>query len=161
MDAGIRTKPPFTLRRLGGSDAAGYRALRLQGLRTHPEAFGTAWDEEASRPLDWFAERLERNAVFGGCLNGAILAGVAGLRVPDGVKLRHKGMLWGMYVVPEARGSGLATALVARVVKHAKDIVEEIQLTVAASNLAAVRLYARVGFVQYGLDRRALKIGDQ
>jgi len=31
------------------------------------------------------------------------LVGVAGFRVEDAVKLRHKGVLWGMYVRPEAR----------------------------------------------------------
>ena len=161
MHAGTRTKPPFTLRRLDGSDAAAYRELRLEGLRSHPEAFGVSWEDEASKPTEWFAERLKGNAVFGGWLDSLTLVGVAGLKVPEAAKLRHKGILWGMYVMPEARGSGLAPTLIARVVEHATDAVEEIQLTVAASNLAAVRLYARAGFVQYGLDRRALKIGDQ
>ena len=160
MGAGPDTKP-FTIRRLDGSDAAAYRGLRLEGLRSHPEAFSASWEDEAAKPAEWFAERLERNAVFGGWLDGATLAGAAGLRVPDAAKLRHKGTLWGMYVRPEARGSGLAAALVARVVEHAADVVEEVQLTVAAANPAALRLYARAGFVQYGLDRRALRLGDQ
>jgi RimJ/RimL family protein N-acetyltransferase len=33
-------------------------------------------------------------------------------------------------------------------------------LTVVASNAAACRLYRAAGFEQYGLERRALKIGD-
>lgn len=39
--------PPFMLRRLGSSDAASYRELRLEGLRSHPEAFGASWEYEA------------------------------------------------------------------------------------------------------------------
>lgn len=38
--------------------------------------------------------------------------------------------------------------------------VEEVRLTVVATNTAAVRQYTRAGFNQYGLERRALKIGD-
>jgi len=80
--------------------------------------------------------------------------------VPDAPKLRHKGVLWGMYVRPAARGTGLAPALVARVLDHARGVVEEVRLTVAASNAAAVRLYEAAGFVPYGLERRALRVGN-
>lgn len=153
------TEPPFTLRRLTASDAAGYRDLRLEGLRSHPEAFGASWEEEADKPLAWFAARLEGSAVFGGWRGDQPLAGVAGLLVPGTIKLRHRGTLWGMFVRPAARGMGLAAALVGCVIEHAATVVEEVQLTVVASNAAAVRSYTRAGFRQYGLDRRALKIG--
>ena len=152
---------PFILRRLGAADAECYRALRLEGLRSHPEAFAASWDAEASEPLCWFAERLERNVVFGGWQDVSTLKGVVGLHVPDAPKSRHKGELWGMFVLPEARGTGLAAALVARVIEHAASSVEEIRLTVVTTNAAAVRLYARAGFTQFGLERRALKVGDQ
>ena len=156
------SRSPFTLRRLATPDAAYYRELRLEGLRSHPEAFGSSWDDEVSRPLAWFAERLERNAVFGGSSPASpALAGAVGFLVPDAVKLRHKGVLWGMFVRPEAQRTGLGTALVARVIEHAAQVVEEVQLTVVTSNTAAVRLYARAGFEQYGLERRALKVDDR
>src|SRR3954447_8614466 len=155
------TEPKFTLRRLGAAGGPAYRELRLQGLRDHPEAFGAAWEEESLRPPDWFAERLERHAVFAGSSAGnRALAGVAGLLVPEGAKLRHKGVLWGMFVRPEARGAGLGRELVARVMSHAAEIVEEVRLTVVASNPEAVRLYVRAGFERYGLERRALRVGD-
>lgn len=100
-------------------------------------------------------------AVFGGWLDGLALAGAAGLLVPASVKLRHKGVLWGMFVRPEARGTGLAAALVERVIEQAGSLVEEVRLTVVVSNTAAVRLYTRAGFKQYGLERRALKVGSR
>src|SRR5215217_8285706 len=124
----VQPSPPapeadaFTIRRLVAAEAAEYRELRLEGLGGHPEAFGAAWEEEAARPVAWFAERLERNAVFGAWAafdGGRTLAGIAGLLVPDAAKLRHKGVLWGMYVRPRARGMGMGAALVARVLDHA------------------------------------------
>ena len=154
-------KPVPTLRRLTPADAESYRAIRLEGLRSHPEAFGAAWEEEAGQPLSWFAERLERNAVFGGWLEGPIPAGVVGLLVPGAAKLRHKGVLWGMFIRPPARGTGMAPALVQRVIEAAADTVEELRLTVVASNTTAVRLYTRCGFREYGVEPRALKIGDR
>jgi RimJ/RimL family protein N-acetyltransferase len=154
-------KPVPTLRRLTPTDAESYRAIRLEGLRSHPEAFGVTCEEEAGQPLPWFAERLERNAIFGGWLEEPILAGVAGLLVPEAAKLRHKGLLWGMFIRPAARGRGLAAALVQRVIEAAADTVEELRLTVVASNIAAVRLYTHRGFRKYGVEPRALKVGNR
>lgn len=156
-----RSKAPFEVRRLSTMDAAGYRDLRLGGLRAHPEAFGASWEEEAAQPLAWFADRLDQNVVFGGGpVATSTLRGVVGFYVSDNAKQRHKGVLWGMFVQPEARGTGLGPSLVARVLEHAKQTVEEVRLTVTATNTAAIRLYERAGFEGYGLERRALKIGD-
>ena len=149
------------LRRLEMPDIASYRELRLEGLKAHPEAFASSWDYEADKPVSWWAERLEKNTILGGWVDNSPLVGVAGLRVQDAVKLRHKGVLWGMYVRPEARGTGLAAALVQRAVEHASTLVEEICLTVVTSNVAACRLYKAAGFKEYGLERRALKVGSE
>ncbi|MGI4862274.1 MAG: GNAT family N-acetyltransferase [Janthinobacterium lividum] len=150
--------PRFTARRLSAADAADFRDLRLEALETHPESFGASWEAENGKPVAWFEERLEKHAVFGGYLPAGRLAACAGLQVPDAQKLRHKGTLWGMYARPEARGTGLGAALLEALIGHARDDLEEIQLRVASSNEAAIRLYLRTGFVQYGLEKRALKV---
>ncbi len=150
----------FSLRQLSVNDAASYRGLRLDGLYKHPEAFGASWADEAGKPLEWFAARLQGNRVFGGWLADGSLAGVAGLSVPDAVRLRHKGVLWGMYVQPAARGTGMAAALVQHVIEQAGDTLEEILLTFTASNMAAARLYGRFGFQPYGVEPRAFKIEE-
>jgi RimJ/RimL family protein N-acetyltransferase len=148
------------VRRLGADDVADYRELRLEGLKSHPEAFGASWEDESGRPASWWAGRLETSTVLGGWIDDSPLLGVAGLRLQTAAKLRHKGILWGMYVRPSARGTGLAASLVQRVIEQARPLVEEIILTVVASNAAAHRLYSAAGFEQYGLERQALKIGD-
>ena len=148
---------PFTLRRLTAADASAYRDIRLEGLARHPDGFGSAWEDEAEQSLAWFEQRIESAAVFGGFLSDE-LAGVASLMVPQGAKLRHKGVLMGMYVRPAARGTGMALALVQAVLSHARMVVEEVQLTVAPHNEAAQRLYRSVGFVEYAREPRSLKI---
>jgi RimJ/RimL family protein N-acetyltransferase len=149
------------LRRLEPHDAASYRELRLEGLKSHPEAFGSSWQDETSKSASWWAERLQATMVFGGWIAHSPLLGVAGLHRREGAKHRHKAVLWGMYIRPTARGSGLAAALVQEVIAHARPLVEEINLTVVASNVAARRLYSAAGFKEYGLERRALKLGDE
>ncbi|TCK38052.1 acetyltransferase (GNAT) family protein [Paraburkholderia sp. BL8N3] len=152
------TDAPFTIRRLAAADANAYREIRLEGLQRHPEGFGASYDDETLQPLAWFEARITEHAVFGGWLAGRMLAGVAGLLVPEGAKLRHKGVLWGMYVRPAARGTGLGAALVERVLAHARGVVEEVQLVVAPENEAAIRLYRSAGFEEYAREPRSLKI---
>ena len=104
---------------------------------------------------------MESNIVLGGWSGVAILAGIAGLHIPQAAKSSHKANLWGMFVTPDARRAGLATALLAQLTKEAAALVEEIRLAVVSGNVEVVRFYEKAGFTAYGLERRALKIDGQ
>jgi ribosomal protein S18 acetylase RimI-like enzyme len=150
----------FTIRPLTESDAAIFRAIRLEGLEKDPGEFRVALADEAGHDLPWFKARIATTTVFG-AFRGEDLVGVAGFAPISGVKLAHKGLLWGMYVQASARGKGLGRKLVARVLEHAQDKVEIIQLTVAAPNKAAQKLYEAAGFATYGIEPRSLKQDGQ
>lgn len=70
------------VRLLGPTDAAAYRALRLDALKRHPCAFRASFDEESGQTLEEFAARLEVDAIFGAFCDGA-LCGLAGLEIPQ------------------------------------------------------------------------------
>jgi ribosomal protein S18 acetylase RimI-like enzyme len=144
------------IRRLTSADATAYRDIRLAGLRESPEAFGSTFVRESTQPLAWFCDRLNNSAVFGAFQSTALL-GVAGLAIRQGEKERHKGLLWGMYVRPDARKAGVGRQLVEAVIDHARAHVEVIQLSVVSDNKPARRLYAGLGFVEYGLEKDSLK----
>ncbi len=152
------------IRRLHSSDAAAFREIRLEALRSCPEAFGSSFEEEQRLTADDFARRVALelpDAVFGAFLDDdAGLVGVAGFRVEKNAKGRHKSTLWGMYVRPAARGRGVATELLREVIEHARNTsgVEIVQLAVTVGNEAARTLYDRAGFVPYGIERRALRL---
>lgn len=148
------------IRLLTPGDAAAYRAIRLAGLKEAPEAFGSTFDAEAAKPLAWFFDRLTASHIFGALRDREIL-GVAGFAVRQGDKEAHKGLLWGMYVRPEARGTGLARRLVEAVIDFARPRVELIQLSVVMDNEPARRLYAGLGFVEYGIEKNSLKHGGR
>ena len=108
------------------------------------------------KPLAWFFDRLSQSTVFG-AFRQTDIVGTAGFAVREGEKEHHKGLLWGMYVLPEARGMGVAGRLVEAVVDFARPRVELLQLSVVAGNEKARQLYAGFGFVEYGIERRSLK----
>ena len=62
-----------------------------------------------------------------------------------------------MYVQPGARNAGVGKKLAEAVIDYARQNVEILQLNVVSENEAARRLYVSLGFVEYGIERKALK----
>ena len=106
--------------------------------------------------MTFFSERLGSSASFG-VFQDSELVGIAGLLIREGQKEAHKGLLVGMYVRPNARNAGVGRRLVETIIEFARERVEVIQLAVVSENEPARRLYERLGFVEYGLEKKALK----
>jgi ribosomal protein S18 acetylase RimI-like enzyme len=71
-------------------------------------------------------------------------------------------MLWGVFVEAEWRGSGVARKLLETVVAHARETkVLQIHLCVHTENPRAQGLYQLLGFEVYGLEPRAIRIGNR
>jgi ribosomal protein S18 acetylase RimI-like enzyme len=152
------------IRRLTPSDVDAFRAVRLDALRLHPEAFGASYEDEAALDRAQFVERLSMPgfARFGAFDAHGALVGLVGLQIRSGAKQRHKAFLFSMYVDAAHRSTGLAQQLVEAVIAEARKAgAIVLQLTVAADNMRAQRLYRRMGFATYGVERRSIKIGDR
>lgn len=144
------------IRRLDVRDVEDYRAIRLAALEGEPDAFGSTYDSEATRPLSTFAGRLATSVVWGACTDAGVV-GMAGFTQDAGQKHCHKGFVWGLYVRPAARRQGIATALVETLLASAAEMVEHVTVSVVQGNDAAMALYRRFGFEVYGVEPRALK----
>jgi ribosomal protein S18 acetylase RimI-like enzyme len=136
-----------------------FREIRLESLKKSPESFGSDFATENGKLLEWFAERLSTSDMFG-AFEGEGLLGIAGFYIEPTMRRAHKGAIWGVYVRPEARGAGVAHRLIQTVLEHAKGRVEQVNLVVERGNMHARRLYTRLGFVEYGVEKNAIKIGD-
>lgn len=153
------------IRALTGADAAEFQVLRLSALRTDPDAFGRTYEEERDMPLSVLVQRLDGDGSSTAFVLGAVgdeggaLHGVAGCMRQTALKERHKAMVWGMYVIPEARGRGVGGRLLDAVIARAAawDDVEQLTLTVVPVNECARGLYLNRGFVSYGVAPRALR----
>lgn len=148
------------VRRLTDQDAKAYRDIRLEALESYPEAFQSTYETAVDLPLEAYAVRIQMYALFGGFQDDALqgFLGFSPLRNP---KIAHKGILWGMYVRKAARGRGVAEAMVNAALDHAKGHVEQVLISVITDNERARRFYQKMGFQQYGVEPRALKIGGK
>ena len=100
------------------------------------------------------------SATFG-CFVDDVLVGIAGLVVSVKTKIRHSGLLVGVYLDPTHRSHGLARSLVAAAIAEARAVgVVALRLTVGTGNESAERLYRSLGFQVYGVERRAVRLGD-
>jgi RimJ/RimL family protein N-acetyltransferase len=150
------------LRALTAADTDAYRRVRLRALAEHPEFFGRAL-EEAETAAEMAEQLRSRHDGTESFILGAFeeaLVGIAGCSRDRPAKHRHKALIWGMYVTPEARGRGVGRALLEAAVARAGAWagVEQLLLAVAAHNEAALALYLSCGFEVYGVERRALKV---
>lgn len=150
---------------VGPDTVEAYRDLRLRGLREHPEAFGEPAEAFEGRGLAEIGDRIASRTQSGSCILAAmskseVMLGCVGLAVEDAGKSRHRGLLWGMYVIPEARGQQVGRALVEELLVRAQTLpfLKQIHLAVVTSNEAAVRLYKSVGFETYGTDPQVLHV---
>jgi ribosomal protein S18 acetylase RimI-like enzyme len=145
------------IRPLAKDDAAQWRTLRLEALRTYPLAFASAYEEALEQDLSARIPPPDGSSVLFGAFVGGVLSGSAGLHVWPGMKQRHKAELWGMYVAPSLHRRGVGAELLRAVINHARTRVAVLQLTVLRENSAAKALYEQFGFVSFGIEKRALR----
>jgi ribosomal protein S18 acetylase RimI-like enzyme len=155
------------IRRLIAADARAYWETRNRGLKEFPDAFTTTYEEGLATSPEKLALRFGGNDsddfVLGAFASSGGLAGCAGFQRELRLKNRHRGTLIGMYVVPEFRGQRVGRLLLDRLIAEVRSVegMERLNLTVTHSNEGARMLYLKAGFISFGLEKNALKIGGR
>jgi malonyl-CoA O-methyltransferase len=154
------------IRALTAADASDFRALRVRALREHPEAFGRTPEEV--HPLAAIAEHFRIAAgsdtdFMLGAFDGETVVGVAGCHREPALKQRHIAHIWGVYVVPEQRRTGLGRRLIREVIARARTwpSLEFLWLDVTTVNQGARALYVSCGFRSVAIKPRSLKVEDR
>ncbi len=139
--------------RLRPDEGLRFRAVRLASLHDAPEAFGSTYDETATRPAAVWERQLRDMPTFVAVRDGADV-GVVRFFPPD--------ELISMWVAPQGRGGGFGEALIRAVVAEARRCsAPSLKLQVKEANTPAIRLYERVGFVHAGREEGCCELRMQ
>jgi len=150
------------LRNITPNEVDVYWSLRLEALRTNPEAFGGSYEEVIDTPIEDVRSRIEatdNDYILGAFTESNLIVGMLGFKREQSIKTRHKGFLWGMYVTPGYRKKRIGWGLLNEVLERSKKLqgLEQINLCVVTSNHGARELYIKAGFEVFGYEKNALK----
>jgi len=151
-------------RTLTVEDYPAYDALRGMALDTVPQAFGSSNEEEIPHRKNRFESNVTHEESFiMGAFDEGELVGMVGFMKLEKIKMRHKGIIWGMFVKPDMQGRGIGSQLMKNTLEKAAQIkhLQKINLDVNAENPAAIRLYEKMGFISFGLERNALLVNGK
>lgn len=142
------TSSPLVVRRTRAEDWAALRAIRLEALADTPDAFGSTYHGTLEHSDERWRTLVVEQCYFLAERGGRVVGMISG-----GLNERCPGTHWiyGMYVTPSARGTGVAERLVEAVVAWARaQGAPALFLQVTGSLPRARAFYARAGFVPTG-----------
>lgn len=151
------------IRKMVKTDAEVYRDLRLRALQTNPEAFGGSYEDSREHDLDFFRGRIpepDSDSVIFVAEDDGQLMGMMGLLRPERQKMKHRAMIWGVFVDPQVRGKGLGRQLMDTMMTHVRQLdgLRHVSLSVVTANTAALKLYESYGFTIWGTEPETLLV---
>ena len=147
------------VRQLSSDDTTDFLMLRRQALIEEPERFRVSSADDDKLGVDFWRNRLTTDRVFG-VFDDHELIGIDGLGRFVGEKLCHKGLIWGMYISRQARGSTASHLLMTALIEAAQGFVTQLQLTLMADNSRARAYYERYGFKLYAIEPGSVMTPD-
>lgn len=152
----------MTLVELRATENYGYQAFRMNGFHRHQDCFRSKPADQANAPFPTMG--TPDNFTLGFLTATNELAGVVSFEREGQTrqKLRHKGLVFGMYVAEEYSGHRLGRFLLEETIRRVRLLsdIEQINLTVFATNLRARGLYEKLGFCSFAYEKNAIKDGD-
>jgi RimJ/RimL family protein N-acetyltransferase len=153
------------IRKLQPGESAIYREIRLSCLKNAAQYFGSTYEEEVLNPkfaFETFIENGSPDHVMFGAFDKQRLVGITGFNRMTRQRAMHRGEIVQVYVDSNFRGQHLGEELIKYALQYAfaLDGIEQVQLSVIASNQTAISLYEKLGFSTFGLQPRYFKVGD-
>ena len=153
------------IRKLQPHESTVYREVRLACLKNVPQFFGSTYEEEILNPKFFFETCIETDSpdhVMFGAFDGEQLIGITGFNRMARKRASHRGELVQVYVESGYRGQNLGERLLRYALDYAftQAGIEQVQLSVIASNQTAIRLYEKLGFKSFGVQPHYFKLED-
>ncbi len=145
------------VRALGSQDWQTYRELRLAALQEAPQAFSNTFAQEAAFDEELWRTRMARSARLVATASAVPVGIVSVGQAPD----PEVAELFGMWVVPQWRGAGVAWRLTEAAAEHARQTKHRmLQAWVSTENGRAVAFFSSYGF-RPSDQRRAMAGGAE
>jgi ribosomal protein S18 acetylase RimI-like enzyme len=140
-----------------------YKNLRLRALQEEPQAFGSSYAENVSKPDNYWVERLTdveegKNWLVFAKENNNLIGMMGGFRKDDDPE--DVVNVIAVYVAKEARGKGVSKKLMQALLEDfEKDpSINKVKLSVNKEQIPAVKLYESFGFKVVGEEN--IRLGD-
>lgn len=140
-----------------------YRDLRLRALKEEPQAYGSTYEDNAKRPDEFWQKRLEESLIMSTqwlvfAKSDRMLVGMMGAFIEK--EQSDSAHIIAVYVIPEARGKGIAKSLMKELLESIKTNkqIKNIIVDVNVEQTVAFNLYKNSGF-EISKQYRA-KLGD-
>jgi len=146
------------IKEINSKNISAYKQLIRRGLINDEECFRIAPEDE---DMEAFPTNDKVDSFTLGAFKDHELVGVASFKRKgtNRLKLKHKGLLFKIFVNGENRQRGIAGRLIQEVINRAVTIegIEQINLTVIPNNKFAKKLYEKFGFETFASEKRAVK----
>jgi len=153
----------LSIKELSDADWLGYKTIRLKSLQESPDSFASTYDRESSFDKEHWQSRLRispsiHDAIALAAISDQEYIGLLSCVIHNADE--PSADLYQMWVAPDWRGRGVATALFDRIKVWATGKgVKSIQLSVTTTNGEAISLYQSIGFRSQG-DTEPLREGS-
>ena len=156
-------KMEIQIRKLLPNESLSYRALRLQCLKKFPEYFTTDYLSEKGKEklfFQQFIENSDKDNFVIGAFNNDNLIGISGFKRHERRKINHSGIIIQVYVNPKYQRKNIGSNIIRATIEEAFKIseIEQIEIGVISTNKHAEKIYKKIGFEEFGLQKNFLKI---
>lgn len=137
-----------------------YRDLKLEAVKNVPQSFLAESSDCMRVSEERWQEKMKK--VYFAEIEGK-LVGMIGVQRNPKPKLNHFITVVGFYVQPEHRSNGAGRELLSQVIEDSKrdNAIKKLQLCVATTQKAGIALYESMGFIEIGIKKYAVKVGDE
>jgi len=151
-----------TYRKLKPGESAIYRAIRLESLKNYPDSFGSTYEDTLrieKLGYETYIEESNPDNLVIGAFHEDELIGICGFFRMEDERCIHRGVIIQMYVKPDYHGKQVGLGLINATITEVFEIpgIEQIELGVMATNIAAHKIYLKAGFTECGLQKNIYK----
>ena len=147
---------------LTATENFGYQEFLLKGITNYQDCFRSQPSDHENEPFP--TSGAPDSFTLGLITSANQLAGIVSFQREgkNRAKMKHKGLLFRMYVAEEYTGQGLGRILLEETIRRVRLLpdLEQINLTVLANNSRAKRQYEKLGFRSFSFEKNAIKDGD-